>query len=221
MAKKLVKKNSAASTPVDVDNLFANAEVQERRTNLPNGTYQGFVVPGSAKVEERTSRAGNTAWLASMRLKVLSGEYANREQSYFQNLGSDVGVNIFVTDLAAMGFAKPASLREAADCMAETDGLKVSFWVRNKDDGYAPDVRINDLLEDDDIEPSDEAPEEIETNDSQDEPQLTAKEVKALGKADDEEALQEIIDDYGLDIDQDEYDTYAEVASVIIEQLEL
>ena len=50
---------------------------------------------------------------------------------------------------------------------------------------------------------------------------MTAEIVTAMGKADDENGLQEIIDEYELDINQDNYVTYSEVADLIIEQLSL
>jgi len=211
-------KSTKSNTAIDnTDSLFANSEVQERQSHLPDGTYQGFVVPGSAKMEERTSKAGNTSWNVSMQLKVLNGDYVNRTQWYRQNLGTEVGVNIFVTDLVNMGFEKPSSKREAAECLAETDNVKVSFWVNHKDDGYAPTVRINELLEDDDVEgATKESDGAVEGNDV-----ISREDVLALGNAEDEAGLQEIIDEYGLDINQDDYETYGEVATEIVGQLKL
>lgn len=53
------------------------------------------------------------------------------------------------------------------------------------------------------------------------EEELTAEMVEALGEDNDEDGLQMIIKEYELKIDQNEYETYPEVAELIIEELEL
>lgn len=126
------------------EKFFAGIQPAERFSNLPPGTYEGFVKPGSAQIEEKPNKTGKRA---VMTLVVTSPqEFENRQQRFVCDLSTDIGKSIFLGELKTMGFGEPVSLREAADILADTDNLAVSFWVSEPKDENPPKVRINDIL---------------------------------------------------------------------------
>ena len=207
MAKKTARRSQESS----LDDFLRNGTPVRGFNNLPTGTYDGHIKAGSALLEEKE----NGGKRVTMFLVVDSGDFKDREQRKRDDLTSEFGVNLFLGDLEAMELAVPTTTREFADVLAETDNLKVKFWVGKPSDEYPPKVRINELLEGSSkSETKDESPEP-----ASDTP--TKKEIRQLGKDEDEEGLQKIIDDEALDIDQDTFDTYPEVSKKIIEELDL
>ena len=118
--------------------------------------------------------------------------------------------------MAVLGVDAPDDVDEIPDVVGQTEGLPIAFRVRTKQE--FTNVDFIGLLEGVEVEqPDDDGKDEAEDGDGE----LTAEDVTAMGEEDDEDGLQGIIDAYELDIDQDDYATYAEVADLIIEELEL
>lgn len=146
MAKKS-KKKSKKKNKSQTDDLFSSGEPSSGFMNLPTGTYEGFVKPGSAVIEPKDSGGHK----ASLTLVVTAPEeHEDKEQSMRCDLSTQVGVNIFLGQLETLGLDQPSSVKEAAESLEETDNKKVSFWVGPEQGEFPPKVRINELLEDSD-----------------------------------------------------------------------
>jgi hypothetical protein len=209
MVKKAVRRNQGGG----LDDFLRNGEAVAGFNNLPTGVYDGHIKPGSALLEVKQGGGERV----TMFLIVDSGEFEGREQRKRDDLTSQFGVNLFLGDLKAMELGEPKTKREFAEALAETDGLKVKFWVSEPKDEFPPKVRINELLEGQEV--SQTATEAIEAAAAS--YSLSKRDVVKLGKDEDKKGLQKIIDDEALDIDQDKYVTYEEVANLIIKELDL
>ena len=178
---------------------------------LSDGDYEGVIKSAVIKM----CKDGELQCVWELEVTAPDG-FVGRKQNKSAYLGGENSFDWFKGDLLNLGIDPPDDADDIANAVGQTEGLAVAFRVKNRQENT--NVYFIGLLEDE------KAPQSSESNDpdvATSKEELTAKEVKALGKADDEGGLQAIIDDYELDIDQDEYETYPEVADLIIEQLEL
>ncbi|GAG63847.1 unnamed protein product, partial [marine sediment metagenome] len=127
---------------------------------------------------------------------------------------SDLNLDFFQGDLAVLGIDPPEDENDIPDAAGQAEGLPIAFKVRSKDE--FTNVDFIGLLEG--VEVAEPEAEKVEESSEE---ELTAEDITAMGVADDYDALQAIIVEYALDIVQDDYATYAEVADLIIEALEL
>jgi len=203
MARKSKKNKKGKSK---TDDFFANGEPSSGYNNLPEGTYEGVVKPGSAIIEPKESGGHR----ASMTLVVTSPEeYEDREQIFRCDLSTQVGVNIFLGQLDLLGLDQPSTLKEAASALSETDDVPVRFWVGPQQDEFPPKVRINERLDDSDDDDDNDDDGEDE------EPEYTKKDIKKMS----DEELDDLAKDN--DMDPDEYDTYQELREALYEELDL
>lgn len=144
MAK--TRKRTKGSSSAEIDRLFADGEPAEKFSNLPTGTYDGIIKPGSAVIEPK--RDASHQYRASLSLVVTEPEeFKDRTQLARYDLSTQIGVNIFLAELATLDVGQPKNLKEAAEMMEETDNLPVRFWVSEPQDEFPPKVRINERLE--------------------------------------------------------------------------
>ena len=206
MAKKTVKHSQRNSNKSSggIDSLFKTAVPSRGFRNLPTGTYDGFVKPGSAIIEPKSK--GSSDYKASLVLVVSEeGDLESREQTARYDLSTEVGVSIFMGDLEAMELGKPSNLAEAAEMLAESDGIPVQFWVSEPKDEFPPKVRINERLEGESAEASEDGePEEPE------EDPLTAVEITNM----EEPELATLAKDN--DLNPDHYETWEDLAAELI-----
>ena len=182
---------------------------------LPDGDYEGVIKTAIVGLSKSESKRLQCVWT----IEATAPEgFEGRKQTKIAGLETEDNLCWFQGDLAVLGVDPPADAEDIAGAAGQTEGLAVAFRVRTKQE--FTNVDFIGLLEGEDTDATDTKDKDKEAEEDEVET-LTAKEVKALGKADDEAGLQAIIDDYELDIDQDEYETYPEVADLIIEQLEL
>jgi len=204
MAKKAVKhskRSSSKSSGGNIDSLFKTAVPSRGFRNLPTGTYDGFVKPGSAIIEPKSK--GSSDYKASLVLIVSEeGDFENREQTARYDLSTEVGVSIFMGDLEAMELGKPSNLAEAAEMLSDSDDVPVEFWVSEPKDEFPPKVRINERLEEGEASEVEE-PEETEEL-------LTAKEIKAMS----EDELTTLAKDN--DLDPDDFESWEDLAAELI-----
>ena len=180
---------------------------------LSDGDYEGVIKSAVIKM----CKDGELQCVWELEVTAPDG-FEGRKQNKSAYLGGENSFDWFKGDLLNLGIDPPDDADDIANAVGQTEGLAVAFRVKNRQENT--NVYFIGLLEDGDTDVKDtKSKDEKGEEDNKDE--LTAKEVKALGKADDEAGLQAIINDYELDIDQDEYETYPEVADLIIEALEL
>lgn len=203
-----VKSMKKTATSVsDIDALFASGVPSVGFVHLPEGDYEGRIKAGSAVIETKD----NGGHRMTLTLQTTSpSKYVNREERYYCDLSTQVGVNIFLGLLETLQLGKPTSLAEAAELLAQTDDLLVKFHVAAAKDDYPPKVYINERLE----EGEGNVGEEENTG-------ITADDIQTMGANEDEEGLRGIIDENALDVNPDEYDTWAEVADAIVAELGL
>lgn len=178
---------------------------------LPDGDYEGVIKSATIKL----CKDGELQCVWELEVTGPDG-FEGRKQNKYAYLGGDSSFDWFKGDLLSLGIEPPEDIDDMPDAIGQTEGLAVAFRVKSKQENT--NVYFIGLLEDGNTQQSEDKSDEPEKSN---EKELTAKAVKALGKVDDEAGLQEIIDEYKLDIDQDEYATYPEVASLIIEALNL
>ena len=111
----------------------------------------------------------------------------------------------------------PDTPEELGEALDPAVGLKIRFDVVNKksEEYDNHNIYFRECLEG--SSPSSSKVKELTS--SSDGP--TKRDVIKMGKDDNEEGLQIIIDDEALDIKQDDYTTYGEVADLIIKELDL
>ena len=177
---------------------------------LPDGDFEGVIKSGVIK----TCKDGELQAVWEIEVTGPDG-FEGRKQSKFAYLGGENSLDWFQGDLATLGIDLPDDPEDLPSVMGETEGLPIAFRVRSKQENT--NIYFLGLLEGEEVETTEDTEEAEESNEAE----LTAKDVKAMGKAEDEEGLQAIIDEYELDIDQDDYAEYTEVADEIISQLEL
>ena len=183
---------------------------------LPDGDYEGVIKTAIVGLSKSESKRLQCVWT----IETTAPEgFEGRKQTKIAGLETEDNLCWFQGDLAVLGVDPPDDVEDIADAAGQTEGLAVAFRVRTKQE--FTNVDFIGLLEDGDTDVKGTKGKGEETEEDNKAEALTAKEVKALGRADDEAGLQAIIDDYELDIDQDEYETYPEVADLIIEALEL
>ena len=177
----------------------------------PDGEYEGVIK--SAVVGLSKSEAKRLQCIWTMEVTAPEG-FESRKQMKIAGLETEDNLCWFQGDLAVLGIDPPDDANDIADAVGQTEGLPIAFRVRTKQE--FTNVDFIGLLEGEAVEtPDDSKPEESN------EEELTAEVVADMGDADDEDGLQVIIDEYDLGINQDDYETYAEVAVLIIEALEL
>lgn len=178
---------------------------------LPDGEYEGVIKTATVGLAKSESKRLQCVW--SLEATAPEG-FVGRKQSKTAGLESEDNLCWFQGDLAVLGVDPPDDVDDIPDAVGQTEGLPVAFRVRTNKEftnvdfiGLLEGVEVKDTDGKDDIGGDDD--------------DLTAEIVTALGEDEDEDGLQAIIDEYELEIDQDEYETYPEVAAAIIEGLEL
>ena len=177
---------------------------------LPDGEYEGVIKSAVVGLSKSDSKRLQCTW--TMEVTAPEG-FESRKQIKIAGLETEDNLCWFQGDLAVLGVDPPDDVDNIAEAVGQTEGLPIAFKVRTKQE--FTNVDFIGLLEGVEVEQPEEKVEESN------EEELTADEVTAMGEADDESGLQEIINDYDLGINQDEYETYPEVAVLVIEALEL
>ena len=177
---------------------------------LPDGEYEGVIKSAVVGLSKSDSKRLQCTW--TMEVTAPEG-FESRKQIKIAGLETEDNLCWFQGDLAVLGVDPPNDVDNIAEAVGQTEGLPIAFKVRTKQE--FTNVDFIGLLEGVEVEQPEEKVEESN------EEELTADEVTAMGEADDESGLQEIINDYDLGINQDEYETYPEVAVLVIEALEL
>jgi len=177
---------------------------------LPDGEYEGVIRTAVVGLSKSESRRLQCVW--SIETTAPEG-FEGRKQTKTAGLESEDNLCWFQGDLAVLGIDPPDDVDDIPDAAGQTEGLPIAFKVRTNKE--FTNVDFIGLLEGVEVEqPSSEVEEGNED-------ELTAEMVTAMGKEEDEDGLQAIIDEYEIDIDQDDYETYAEVADLIIAELAL
>ena len=177
---------------------------------LPDGEYEGIIKTAVVGISKSEAKRLQCVW--SLEVTAPEG-FEGRKQIKIAGLETEDNLCWFQGDLAVLGIDPPDDVDDIAGAAGQTEGLPIAFKVRSKDE--FTNVDFIGLLEGVEAEKP-EAEEAVE-----DEEELTAEVVADMGDANDEDGLQAIIDEYKIDIDQDAYATYPEVAALIIEALEL
>jgi len=177
---------------------------------LPDGEYEGVIKSAVVGLSKSDSKRLQCTW--TMEVTAPEG-FESRKQIKIAGLETEDNLCWFQGDLAVLGVDPPDDVDNIAEAVGQTEGLPIAFKVRTKQE--FTNVDFIGLLEGVEVEQPEEKVEESN------EEGLTADEITAMGEADDESGLQEIINDYDLGINQDEYETYPEVAVLVIEALEL
>jgi len=175
---------------------------------LPDGDYEGVIKTAVIK----SCKDGELQAVWEMEVTGPEG-FEGRKQSKFAYLGGENSFEWFKGDLLTLGIEPPDDIEDMPDAVGQTEGLPVAFRIKSRQENT--NVYFIGLLEGVEVETT-----EDEAADDNSE-ELTADEIITMGEEDDEKGLQKIIDEYELGIDQDDYETYAEVADLIIEALEL
>lgn len=215
-AKKKKKKRpmtrGRGSGTSEVDQMFRDGVPSTGFSNLPPGTYEGYVKPGTALIEVKDSgghRCQITLVVTSPEEFAGNKETDPREQVARYDLTTQVGVDILLGELETMELGQPDTLEEAGKMLAESDNIPVEFWVGVPKDEFPPKVRINARLEEDLTD------EKAAKGGESKEPEYTKAEIKKM--SDDE--LDDLAKEEGLD--PDDYETYPELAKALIEELGL
>ena len=182
----------AKSKTGTTDELLKTAEPIEGFKDLPRGEYEGHIKAGSAALVSK----GNDQHSAKILLVVDDGgEQDGESQRYRQDLSSEFGMGLFLGVMKTLELGKPKDKKEMAKLLAETDDLRVRFFVGNKNEEYGANVYINELLEGGKHKADkDEEPEEPESNGDED---WTAESIADLS----EKEMTKLAEDEGLDPD--------------------
>lgn len=114
---------------------------------VENGRYLAQVV----RFELGQSSSGRDQVLQEY--KVVEGESKGEKVSTWQGLDSDIGITFFLKSLKSLGY-EPEGLEDCDDILAEInkEKPKVRITVRGKDDGFPPNIFIDKVLSDAEVE---------------------------------------------------------------------
>jgi len=190
------------------------AEAKGGFSELPAGQDYSMVIEDAVCAPTKNGGHDQVTWT----LKVSEGDHKNQKAWKRSSLKTGQNIEFFKGDLKALGIDPPVKFEDIGITVEGAIGLHVRVGVRQKDEfvNYDFKERLEGVAEAKTV-----SAEEGGTVEVDQEVSVTDGDVIAMGKNDDEEALQKVIDDNGLNIDQDDYKTYGEVALLIIEQLGL
>jgi hypothetical protein len=194
---------------------WKNTEARTGYEDLPDGSYEGVI---KNAVLGLTKDENNPKLMATYTLEVTEGDFKGRTQYKRQMVETADNIAYAKGDLDAIDVDAPDNIADLGETFEqEVVGLAILFSVvHNKE---FVNVYFRERLEG----AGKESKTEEETEDSEDEGDLTADDVRGYLDEDDEgeSILTEIIKDNDLDIDPDDYATWSEVADLIIDQLKL
>jgi len=180
---------------------------------LPDGEYEGVIKAAIVGISKSEAQRLQCVWS----LEVTAPEdFKGRKQTKIAGLETEDNLSWFQGDLSILGIDPPDDENDIPAAVGETEGLPIAFKVRSNKE--FTNVDFIGLLEGVEAEQPEDENEKLNKDGKQ---ELTAEDVMAMGEAEDEAGLQVIIDDYALDIKQDDYATFSEVAVLIIEALAL
>jgi len=185
--------------------MWAGTTAAAKGGKLPDGEYVGVIE--DLEVGKSQQGSDQVTW----KLLITEGDCEGKRKTKWSSLESDKGISYLKRDMEALGLDEPAKIEDLPRALGPAIGKIIRFEVWTN--GEFTNV---DFMEEIASDGSPEAASEEAEAEG-----LTAADVTAMGAEDDEPGLQAIIDENELDIDQDAYATYAEVAVVIITELAL
>jgi len=186
--------------------IWAATSAAAKGGKLPDGEYVGVIE--DLEVGKSQQGSDQVTW----KLLITEGDCEGKRKTKWSSLESDKGISYLKRDMEALGLDEPAKIEDLPRALGPAIGKIIRFEVWTN--GEFTNVDFMEEIANDGA--AEAASEEAEEADG-----LTAADVTALGAEDDQAGLQAIIDANELDVDQDEYETYAEVADVIIKELAL
>lgn len=148
----------------------------------------GSYVARATKLEIAPSSAGNMQAVTSW--KFLEGEYRGKTKKAFQRLVNEDGWTYFLRDLRAMGFDIAQIDDFEADIpniMKEVEKEKPVCRIKLVTNGDFQNVRINRLLDEDEVEDAESAEEEDDEEEDGDESEEESDDEEEESDDDDEE----------------------------------
>lgn len=172
---------------------------------LPDGEYEGVIV--DAVVGESKSESKRLQCVWTLRA-TEDGDYKDREVLKFSGLETGDNMAWFKGDLEALELDIPDNIDNIGDTLNDAINLPILFSVRTRDE--FTNIDFIEVLE---------GGSEARGNGkgSADGDTLTADEVAEM----DEKELAALIKAEDLDIDSDKYETWEEVADLVVEQMGL
>ena len=194
---------------------WKNTEARTGYEDLPNGDYEGVI---KNAVLGLTKDENNPKLMATYTIEVTEGDFKGRTQYKRQMVETADNIAFAKGDLDVIDVDAPDNIADLGETFEqEVVGLAILFSiVHNKE---FVNVYFRERLEG----AGKESKTKEEAEDSEDEGDLTADDVRGyLDEEDEGESIfTEIIKDNNLDIDPDDYATWSEVADLIIDQLDL
>ena len=186
--------------------IWAATSAAAKGGKLPDGEYVGVIE--DLEVGKSQQGSDQVTW----KLLITEGDCEGKRKTKWSSLESDKGISYLKRDMEALGLDEPAKIEDLPRALGPAIGKIIRFEVWTNGEFTNVDF-MEEIASDGATETA--ADEEAEAEG------LSAADVTAMGAEDDEAGLQAIIDENELDIDQDEYATYAEVAEVVITELAL
>jgi len=188
--------------------IWAATSAAAKGGKLPDGEYVGVIE--DLEVGKSQQGSDQVTW----KLLITEGDCEGKRKTKWSSLESDKGISYLKRDMEALGLDEPAKIEDLPRALGPAIGKIIRFEVWTNGEFTNVDF-MEEIANDGATESADDGTEEAEAEG------LSAADVTALGAEDDEAGLQAIIDENELDVDQDEYATYAEVAEVVITELAL
>ena len=185
--------------------MWAGTTAAAKGGKLPDGEYVGVIE--DLEVGKSQQGSDQVTW----KLLITEGDCEGKRKTKWSSLESDKGISYLKRDMEALGLDEPAKIEDLPRALGPAIGKIIRFEVWTNGEFTNVDF-MEEIASDGAAEPDAEEPEAEG---------LSAADITAMGAEDDQAGLQAIIDENELDVDQDEYATYAEVADVIIKELSL
>ena len=185
--------------------MWAATSAAAKGGKLPDGEYVGVIE--DLEVGKSQQGSDQVTW----KLLITEGDCEGKRKTKWSSLESDKSISYLKRDMEALGLDEPAKIEDLPRALGPAIGKVIRFEVWTNGEFTNVDF-MEEIVGDGAAEPDAEEPEAEG---------LSAADITAMGAEDDQAGLQAIIDENELDVDQDEYATYAEVADVIIKELSL
>jgi hypothetical protein len=185
------------------------AEITDLGFKPDEGEYLVVLEPAKVELSKNTERL-QIAWP----FKFIKGKYKGKRYTKYDGLDNSVSMSFVKAILQSFGISIPKNfqkLPEVLEDFFENDynDRPVNATIRHQDE-YT-NVYFNGFADED----ADENEDENEDSDT-DKDIPSAKEVKKMKKKE----LKNLIEEFELDIDEDDYDDLSELREAVIEELE-
>jgi len=206
------RKGDLTSTLSKLQKNWKKTKPRQAGVPVPDGQYPARIE--SVVIEEsKSSKRMQVNW----GLKIVEGDYENREVHKFSGLETEDNLAFLQGDLETLELAIPDSINDLGEVLTEAAGLLLEINVRTSNE--FTNIDFIELLEDEGEEAEEEEEEEEEEESEEEEEEEEEELTKAQVRKMDRDELVDAIDDYDLDVEPDDFKSLSALRRAVTAEL--